>query len=373
MAASSHARIFILMLLAAALLGSTIAAAQTAARQSSPDTPPAWIARPVTPGATVVMPGRYTVAPGDTMTRIAARTGASIEMIATANGLTPPYAIKVGQKLIIPSGRYHLVKRGESGIAIARAYGVAWRDIITINALEEPFLLREGQKLLLPAPASAPATMPAPVAPAPAPKKPVIAAPAAPASPPSPAPTPSSGAIEQRAEAFKLDIDDIVTGGEPALASTAKPVTPTPSPARTLPPTAVVAAPSGPFLGGFGWPVTGKLLRPFGDLGNGRRNDGINIAAPHGTPILAAADGVVAYVGTDVAIYGGLVLLRHADGWITAYGHAEKLLVKRGQSVRKGQPIASVAEAGLDEQDQLHFQIRQGRTPVDPLTRLAPR
>lgn len=329
--------------------------------QTTPDAPPAWVAKPVTPGATVVMPTRYTVQPGDTMTRIATKTGASIEMIAEANKLVAPYAIKAGQKLIIPSGRYHLVKRGESGIAIARAYGVPWRDIIATNKLEEPFLLREGQRLLLPA-SAAPAA-PAPTAMPPAPK------PATPAAPQqAPVATP-----EAKPSAFKLDIDDIVTGGEPALASTAKPVVPTPSPERTLPPTAVVAAPAGKFAGGFAWPVEGKVLRPFGDLGNGRRNDGVNIAAARGTPILAAADGVVAYVGTEVAIYGGLILIRHADGWITAYGHAERLAVKRGQSVKKSQTIGYVGEPGLDEQDQLHFQIRQGRTPVDPLSRLTPR
>ncbi len=324
------------------------------AQQPSIETPPAWVSRPVSPVAKLVTPGRHIVKPGDTLSRIAATSGAPLEAIAAANGLVPPYSVRIGQVLIIPAGRYHTLKRGETGIAIARAYGVAWREIIEINKLAEPFLLREGQRLLLPQQALA-----APASPAPTLK---------PSSPAAPA-----MAIEQRASAFKLDIDDIVTGGEPALASSAKPAQPSVSPARTPPPSVPVAAPTGTFVGGFSWPVTGKILRPFGDFGNGRRNDGINIAAAKGTPILAAADGVVAYVGTDVAIYGGLVLIRHADGWITAYGHAAAILVKRGQSVKKGQQIASVDDANLDEEDQLHFQIRQGRTPVDPIGRLAAR
>ena len=108
------------------------------------------------------------------------------------------------------------------------------------------------------------------------------------------------------------------------------------------------------------------MLRGFGAFGDGRRNDGLNIAARRGASVKAAADGVVAYVGSDVAIYGGLILLRHADGWLTAYGHVEKQSVQRGQSVKRGQVIGQVGTSALDEQDQLHFQIRKGRQPVDP-------
>ena len=115
---------------------------------------------------------------------------------------------------------------------------------------------------------------------------------------------------------------------------------------------------------------TGPIVRRFGSLGGGRQNDGINIGAAEGTPILAAADGVVAYVGSEVALYGGLILLRHGDGWITAYGHAEELLVKRGQSVKRGQIIARAGETGSATEPQLHFEIRQGRKPVNPLEHL---
>ena len=252
-------------------------------------------------------------------------------MIAHENGIKPPFVVKAGQKLKIPAGRYHLVKKGESGIAIARAYGVDWSKVATMNHLEEPFVLREGQRLLLPSAQEA-----------------------------------ANMTLEQRAEAFQLDIDDIVTGGEPALAENAAPAPPTPSPAKPISPTTAIATPSEDFGGQFAWPLAGKVVRRFGDLGNGRRNDGINIAAEIGTPIGAAADGVVAYVGTDVAIYGGLVLIKHGNGWLTAYGHCQQIAVTRGQSVKKGDVIATVAEAGLASEDQLHFEIRKGRTPVDP-------
>src|SRR6201999_167944 len=102
----------------------------------------------------------------------------------------------------------------------------------------------------------------------------------------------------------------------------------------------------------------------------GRRSDGINIAADKGEPIRAAADGVVAYVGSDIALYGGLILIKHGQGWITAYGHADALLVKRGQSVRRGDIIGRAGSTGDVTSPQLHFEIRKGRAPVDPLAQL---
>lgn len=303
-----------------------------------PTPPPAWATKQVAPDATAIARSRYVVKPGDTLSRIANATGASADAIARENRLEPPFVVKVGQRLTIPAGRYHLVKRGESGIAIARAYGVDWSQVATMNHLQEPFILREGQRLLLPSAQEA-----------------------------------ASMTLEQRAEAFQLDIDDIVTGGEPALAENATPAPPTPTPAQPVPPTVAVATPSADFDGKFAWPLDGKIVRTFGNLGNGRRNDGINIEARKGTPIMAAADGVIAYVGTDVAIYGGLVLIKHGNSWLTAYGHAERIAVTRGQAVKKGQVIAYVAEAGLASEDQLHFEIRKGRTPVDPRQYLSQR
>lgn len=305
---------------------------------TTPLPPPSWATKSVTPDATTVASSRYVVKPGDTLSRIVKTTGASAEAIARENDLQPPFVVKVGQRLTIPGGRYHLVKRGESGIAIARAYGVDWSNVATMNHLQEPYILREGQRLLLPSAQQA-----------------------------------ASMTLEQRAEAFQLDIDDIVTGGEPALAENAAPVPPTPTPAQPVPPTVAVATPATDFDGRFAWPLDGKIVRTFGNLGNGRRNDGINIAAQQGTPIVAAADGVVAYVGTDVAIYGGLVLIKHGNSWLTAYGHAGQIAVTRGQAVKKGQLIAYVAEAGLASEDQLHFEIRKGRTPVDPREHLPKR
>jgi lipoprotein NlpD len=291
---------------------------------------PAWLVRRVVPDAIEVPESVYTVRAGDSLRRITERTGVASEAIARENRLKPPFTIAPGQRLRIPGGRWHKVKEGETGIAIARAYGVDWSQVTTANHLEQPYILRTGQRLLLPSRAQA-----------------------------------SAMSIEQRAQAFRVDIDDLITGAEPALAANATTVAPVTRPNRKLPVTAAVGEPAR-FSGRFGWPLTGRILTRFGPIGRGRRSNGIDIAAPLGAPVLAAADGVVAFVG-ELAVYGGLILVRHGDGWITAYGHAEELLVTRGQAVKRGQIIARAGETGSAPQPQLHFEIRNQRSPVDPM------
>lgn len=297
-----------------------------------PAPPPAWEARKVVADARRVPSSTYVVQPGETLGAIAAKTGAGAAAIARANAIPAPGMIRAGQRLSIPGGRYHLVRTGESGIAIARAYGLEWSRVIAANALAEPYILRSGERLLIP--------------------------------------DTGPESIEERAARFHLDIDDILTGGEPALASNAKPAKPAPTPARVLPSTTPVEAPRLATTGLFAWPVRGNIVRRFGPGRSGERNDGIKIAVPMDTPVTAAADGVVAYVGSDVPALGGLVILKHGGGVTTVYGHAAKLLVQRGQAVKKGQKIALSGQTGFADRPELHFEVRQGRRPVDPLTRL---
>jgi murein DD-endopeptidase MepM/ murein hydrolase activator NlpD len=117
----------------------------------------------------------------------------------------------------------------------------------------------------------------------------------------------------------------------------------------------------------FRWPVRGKVITSYGAKTNGKSNDGINLAVPEGTPIKAAEDGVVAYSGNELKGYGNLVLVRHANGYVTAYAHASELLVKRGDTIKRGQVIAKSGQSGEVGSPQLHFEIRKGSTPVDPL------
>jgi murein DD-endopeptidase MepM/ murein hydrolase activator NlpD len=117
----------------------------------------------------------------------------------------------------------------------------------------------------------------------------------------------------------------------------------------------------------FRWPVRGKVVTTYGAKTNGKSNDGINLAVPEGTPVKAAEDGVVAYSGNELKGYGNLVLVRHSNGYVTAYAHASELLVKRGDTIKRGQVIAKSGQSGEVASPQLHFEIRKGSSPVDPL------
>ena len=121
----------------------------------------------------------------------------------------------------------------------------------------------------------------------------------------------------------------------------------------------------------FRWPVRGKVITSYGAKTNGKSNDGINLAVPEGTPVKAADDGVVAYAGNELKGYGNLVLIRHANGFVSAYAHASELLVKRGDTIKRGQVIANAGQTGNVTSPQLHFEIRKGSTPVDPAPFLA--
>ena len=113
--------------------------------------------------------------------------------------------------------------------------------------------------------------------------------------------------------------------------------------------------------------MRGKVITSYGAKTNGKSNDGINLAVPEGTPIKAAEDGVVAYSGNELKGYGNLVLVRHSNGYVTAYAHASEVLVKRGDTIKRGQIIAKSGQSGEVGSPQLHFEIRKGSSPVDPL------
>ncbi len=225
----------------------------------------------------------------------------------------------------------HVVKPGDTGIAIARAYAVPWSRIVEANALSEPFILSVGQRIRIPGAAA-----------------------------------PAEQTMEARAAAFKLDIEDILTGGEPAQ-SAANAVVPGPS-GGPLPSGIAVGEPSR-FAGGFIWPARGVLTTRFGPAGEGELNQGIEIATVAAAPIRASSDGVVAFVGNNVAGYGGMILIRHGNGWITAYGRAASTSVTRGQTIKRGDVIGTT---GSGTGPKLYFEMRKGRVPVDPLKQLPP-
>ena len=121
----------------------------------------------------------------------------------------------------------------------------------------------------------------------------------------------------------------------------------------------------------FIWPVKGKLISRFGAKGRGLHNDGVNIMAPKGTVVRSAGSGVVAYAGNELRGFGNLLLIKHSNGWVTAYAHNEILIVHRGDKVKKGQAVARVGSSGNVIRPQLHFEIRKGNKAVDPILKIS--
>jgi murein DD-endopeptidase MepM/ murein hydrolase activator NlpD len=275
-----------------------------------------------------------TVQAGETLFGLARRHKVPPRAIIEANDLKPPYRLFVNQTLTIPSGTEHEVKPGET-IYTADPY-----DLARVNGIRPPYALKAGEKLMIPAPRVAPigarqeiATRPPASVPA-APPSPGMAA-VQPIPPPSPQPPPSP------------------------IPSATTPAAPEPPPEK-----AVDAAIGG--TGRFAWPVRGRVISAYGVKEKGLRNDGINIAAPRGAPVRAAEAGTVAYAGNELRGFGNLLLIRHAGGVVTAYAHADQILVKRGDAVKRGQVVARVGNTGGVPSPQLHFEVRQGRRAVDP-------
>ncbi|MEM7121223.1 MAG: peptidoglycan DD-metalloendopeptidase family protein [Pseudomonadota bacterium] len=294
---------------------------------------------------------------GDTVYALSRRYGIAVRDIIQANNLVPPYHLLIGQTVRLPAQRTHVVRGGESIYGISRLYGITTSELVRANGLNQPYQLFVGQRLVLPAgdgsvPApTTPATPATPTTPSiePAETTVVVEAPT-PEPPPSPAPYTVAGVPL------------------PQVKPTAPAVT---SPAVTAAPVNVADIPAR--TGGkFSWPVRGPVLSSFGPKDNGLHNDGINISAPAGSPVFAAEDGVVAYVGDELDGYGNLVLLRHGDGWVTAYAHNADVRVARGQRVIRGQVIASVGTTGGVGGPQTHFEIRKGSEAVDPMLYLEP-
>jgi murein DD-endopeptidase MepM/ murein hydrolase activator NlpD len=246
------------------------------------------------------------------------------------------------------SGGVHTVQAGDTAWNISQRYGISVDQLIAANGGSSTVKL--GQKIVIPggsAPVQVASVDPQAVAPAPSPAA-VSPVPAAAAiTPPTPpaAAAPAAPAEQQVAVAPQ--------GGE--LAPLA--------PQQAAPAAAQEAS-------GFRWPVRGRIISSFGRRPDGERNDGINLAVPEGTSVKAAEDGTVIYSGNELKSYGNLVLIRHADGWVSAYAHNSDLKVQRGQEVRRGETIAISGMSGGVTTPQVHFELRKDATPVDPLQHL---
>jgi len=304
------------------------------------------------------------VGTSDTLDTLSQRYHVSPTAILQANGYKGPRALSPGQQLIIPHptaaaavaapaltapaskaavapiapASVHVVNRGDTLLSIAHRNHVPVAELAKANNLEPSAKLKLGAKLTVPGAKTAA------VAPAAAPAAVAAAQPAAALAPPS----------------TKM----AAAGGPPQSARLAQATT-TPEDIKVESP--VKAAEATGALPTFRWPVRGKVITSYGAKTNGKANDGINLAVPEGTPVKAAEDGVVAYSGNELKGYGNLVLVRHSNGYVTAYAHASELMVKRGDTIKRGQIIAKSGQSGEVGSPQLHFEIRKGSSPVDPL------
>ncbi|HSR72022.1 MAG TPA: peptidoglycan DD-metalloendopeptidase family protein, partial [Kiloniellales bacterium] len=303
-------------------------------------------------GSTIA-PRVYRVRPGDTLAVVARRLGVMQYRLVAINRLSPPYHLTVGQSLRLPSepsaGRRHVVARGETLYRIALRNGVTVAELTRLNGLDSPDRIRVGQTLVLPGetaatPDSGPTGTQVAAAARPEPVR-------ATGQGPSPEPDSSTG-WSPNAVIAALQSSDVASPAAPVPKPASLTALPNPAPRE-----------GGKFL----WPVHGPVVAGYGPKKDGLHNDGINIAAPRGSLVRAAENGVVAYAGNELRGFGNLLLIKHDGGWVTAYGHAEEFLVRRGDRVRRGQPIARVGTTGNVARPQLHFEIREGTRAVDPL------
>lgn len=383
-------------------------------------------------GQQLVVPtsGVYVVQPGDSLYRIAMRHNTTVAAIAQINGIAAPYRILVGQRLTLPGAA--VASNGpETGDIMPATTSApplppAGSSVVTTENLAPPPGVSAA-----PAPASTASgssatgmstsgmagstvgssvvtssTLPtlAPVNPTAPPSSSVTnttittattgtetpgttgeaqVKPIQPATPgaiplippvstkPGNSGTESTGTAASTAGSQE-SAGQTVTNQTPASQVTTGNGAAAGSQTASAQPGATSTQPAAHGTGKFLWPVNGKIISPFGVKDGGQHNDGINIAAPLGTPVHAADTGVVVYAGNELRGFGNLLLIRHDNGWVSAYAHCDALLVKRGDTVKRGQVIARVGQSGNVNSPQLHFELRKGAEAVDPLGQLGP-
>jgi murein DD-endopeptidase MepM/ murein hydrolase activator NlpD len=243
---------------------------------------------------------------GETLYSIAKKHQVTVRDLIKQNKLNPPYALKKGEKLIIPSPNYHEVKAGETLYGISRLYNMKVNQLIEINELKEPYSVSVGQKIR----------------------------------------------VENLKESDNIKVVDNSSNQEQQGLNKKSDEG---FIERNL-----------DRSNHFSWPLRGEIISKFGPKSSGLYNDGINIKASEGSSVNAAEEGVVAYVGNELKGYGNLVIVKHGGGWITAYAHLKDFTVKRGQKVEKGLKIGSVGATGNVNFPQLYFGLRKGRDAVNP-------
>ena len=250
----------------------------------------------------------------------------------------------------IPNSNRHVVMPGETLSAISQSYRIGLKDVAAMNGLAAPYTIYVGQELWL----------------RPQPQVPDIYVIAAGDTFLGVANRYGLSYDHLRAQNPQIDPESLLIGQTLQLGNTESVAPAKPTHVAKLQAASAAELPSRA-ASGFLWPVSGNIVEKFGAKPSGIRNDGINIAAAMGATVQAAEAGVVVYAGEAVPAMGRMLMIRHADDYVTAYGHNQALLVTVGDRVSRGQAIAKVGNTGTVTNAQLHFQIRKGKEAVDPV------
>jgi murein DD-endopeptidase MepM/ murein hydrolase activator NlpD len=314
----------------------------------------------------------YEVQRGDHVDALARAFATTRRTIVEANGLHAPFALHPGQIVKVPVAKAYVARSGDTLPEVARRFSINVDELAELNHLSAHAQLRPGQELGLPssmrdrgpqrteteAPQYAEAIAPRPT-PAPAVRRdepgakatyfahPYVAGPAQAAPPP-----------EHRIAALGSSAPPVQVERGSGYATTVPPAV---AAQAALSDTEIAQAARGRFV----WPVRGDIVVRFGQQGIGRRNDGVDIKAAEGTVVKAAAQGEVVYAGDQVPGFGNLVLIKHADGWVTAYAHLQSVDVQMRQQVVQGQSLGQVGTTGGVPEPELHFEVRFAPSPTD--------
>ena len=293
--------------------------------------------------------GIHTVVEGDTLWSVAQRYNMAMRDIAVKNRLSAPFKLKGGQRLWLPPPMEYRVRSGDTLYEVSRVFGVNTSEIAQLNDLRAPYRLQPGSTLRMPS-VTRKVAQPYdfnddPSIPDYAGMSPEVVMP-----PTAPAP------VEREILAPPPEEQMQTAALPPPVEEKINPQ-PLPKISKQTPKRS-----SGKFLR----PVEGKVISQYGPKNNGLHNDGINIKAPKGTPVLAAENGVVVYAGSELKGSGNLVLVRHEGNWMSAYAHMDQTTIKRGDTVTRGQSIGTVGSTGSVSEPQLHFELRRGTEAINP-------
>jgi murein DD-endopeptidase MepM/ murein hydrolase activator NlpD len=312
----------------------------------------------------------YEVQKGDHLVAIARDFDTPADVLIEVNHLKSPDSLRPGQHLKVPVQKAYVVAAGDTITTVAKRFDLSPADLADLNNLPVKGRLRAGDKLALPTtfhdrgpierPRFAVAEGEAPTPPARASRPRSVAAEEA------------GGAYVPSATALEAGARYRAESGSAATAAASEPVTPSARAPQTYVHPRAESAPSASEAqiaergrGLFIWPVRGDVVTPFGSMGLNRRNDGVDLKAPQGTVVKAAAAGEVVYAGDQVPGFGNLVLVKHAGGWVTAYAHLDRASVQMRQMVAQGEELGQVGESGGVAEPELHFEIRYAAVPTD--------